>query len=134
MVLLLLQPQIDYLSLFCQALIGFWILDSVCLSCLNCEGNQLRSLPPEIGELRALTKLNLAFNMLESAAAELGQLSSLITLNLSHNKLVGLFSQIGGLRSLSDLNLSHNQLETLPDSMADIKVSPPLSHFLKEIN
>jgi Leucine-rich repeat (LRR) protein len=85
-------------------------------------GNQIRSLPAEIGHLKSLTRLNVGFNKLESIPAEMAQCSSLTSLNISHNNLIVLFAEIGRLSSLSDLDISYNKLETLPDTLADLKV------------
>ena len=50
-------------------------------------GNQLRSLPAEIGQLTSLQELYLYGNQLTSFPAEIGQLTSLLQLDLRGNQL-----------------------------------------------
>ena len=44
------------------------------------SGNQLTTLPPEIGQLTALTRLNLFDNQLTTLPPEIGQLTALTEL------------------------------------------------------
>jgi leucine-rich repeat protein SHOC2 len=55
---------------------------------LNLKGNQLSSLPVEIGQLTALVQLLVSDNQLTSLPAEIGQLASLETLNF-YGKFAG---------------------------------------------
>ena len=54
---------------------------------MNLRGNQLTSLPAEIGQLASLTWLDLSGNQLTSLPAEIGQLTSLTYLNHGKNQL-----------------------------------------------
>ena len=47
------------------------------LEMLVLGGNQLTSVPAEIGQLTSLTELDLDYNQLTSVPAEIGQLTSL---------------------------------------------------------
>ena len=74
----------------------------------------LSQLPPEIGQLTALTKLDLARNQLITLPPEIGRLTALMTLYLFDNQLSTLPSEIGQLRALRVLDLYGNQLSVLP--------------------
>ena len=78
------------------------------------EGNQLTSLPAEIGQLTSLRKLDLSRNQLTSLPAEIWQLTSLEELYLKGNQLTSLPAEIGQLTSLETLALTANQLTSLP--------------------
>ena len=63
-------------------------------------GNQLTSVPAEIGQLASLTSLNLESNQLTSLPAEIGQLTSEEWLCLDENELTSMPAEIGQLTSL----------------------------------
>jgi Leucine-rich repeat (LRR) protein len=77
-------------------------------------GNQLNTLPPEIGRLTRLQGLYLASNQLNALPAEIGRLTRLQDLDLSENQLTTLPAQIGRLTRLQELDLSTNLLSFLP--------------------
>ena len=72
-------------------------------------GNQLTSLPVEIGKLASLEFLYLDRNKLLSLPTEIGQLVSLGCLDLQRNPLTRLPIEIGKLTSLSTLRLQSNK-------------------------
>ena len=74
---------------------------------LDLEDNNLKSLPPEIGQLTKLTKLYLGENELTSLPPEFGQLTNLTTLYLRGNKIPSEF-KIGEyeVRTLSKKRIS----------------------------
>ena len=74
----------------------------------------LSRLPPEIGQLTALTQLHLFDNALSSLPPQIGQLMALTGLNLSGNQLSSLPPEIGQLTALTELYLGDNQLSSLP--------------------
>ena len=84
----------------------------------------LTRLPPEIGQLTALTQLRLYNNQLSSLPPELGQLTALTQLVLISNQLSSLPPEIGQLTALTWLYLGNNQLSSLPDWL-----NPSLSLF-----
>ena len=91
------------------------------LTLLNLGFNLLTgSIPPEIGHLTALTHLNLRCNLLTGGIPlELGNLCSLTILELRSNQLTGAIPiQLGRLKDLDCLSLSGNQLT---DQMMDFK-------------
>jgi internalin A len=83
-------------------------------------GNQLTSLPPEIGQLSALTELRLYANRLNSLPPGIGTLSALNLLDLSSNKLTALPPEIGQISALRVLFLSNNQLSTVPPEIGQL--------------
>ncbi|MFM9961971.1 MAG: COR domain-containing protein, partial [Planctomycetaceae bacterium] len=80
----------------------------------------LRTLPPEIGQLTALTELNLRFNQLSALPPEIGQLTALTKINLHSNQLSVLPPMIGQLTALRTLDLRDNQLRTLPPEFVQL--------------
>ena len=89
-----------------------WQLTS--LTTLILIGNQLTSVPAEIGQLTSLKELYLDNNRLTSVPAEIGQLTSLEELYLMDNQLTSLPAEIGRLTSLKELYLGGTQLTSLP--------------------
>ncbi|OYW77555.1 MAG: hypothetical protein B7Z37_03775 [Verrucomicrobia bacterium 12-59-8] len=81
---------------------------------LHLSGLGLTTLPPEIGQLTALTSINLTSNYLSALPPEIGQLTSLTTLFLGNNQLIALPPEIGQLTSLTSLYLHGSQLSALP--------------------
>ena len=62
------------------------------------KGNQLTSVPAEIGQLTSLEVLHLIDNQLRSVPAEIGQLASLTVLHLSGNQLTYVSAAIRDLQ------------------------------------
>eukprot|EP00752_Nemacystus_decipiens_P012229 g10841.t1 len=101
---------------------------------VNCEGravkliltlNVLRgNIPPQLGQLGALTHLDLSNNRLDgNIPPQLGQLGALESLNLADNKLDGAIPpELGDLRELQELWLSINQLTgAIPPELGDLR-------------
>ena len=95
------------------------------LTKINLSGNQLTgSIPTEIGELKALTWLTMSANQLTgSIPAELGELKALVRLGLYNNQLTGSIpAELGELKALTDLDLSNNQLTgSIPAELGELK-------------
>ena len=97
------------------------VLKSTQLNLLFLSGNQLTSVPRQIGEVKNLQWLDLYSNQLTSLPAQIGKLSNLKVLALSRNQLTSLPGQIGELKNLQTLLLSGNQLASLPVQIGELK-------------
>ena len=96
----------------------FWQLTS--LRELDLGGNQLTSVPAEIGQLASLKKLHLDHNRLTSLPAEIGRLTSLKELWLGGNHLASVPAGIGRL-SLKVLDLHINKLTSVPAKIGRLR-------------
>jgi hypothetical protein len=85
------------------------------------KGNQLKTLPPEIGNLKELRVLNLCSNSLEYLPDSIGELSNLEKIDLSNNYLSQLPATIGKLTNLQELNLTNNEFEELPCTITGLQ-------------
>ena len=90
------------------------------LTHLYLHDNQLTSLPAEILQLTSLTELCLGYNHLESLPAEIGQLASLSKLDLGDNELTSVAAELWQLTSLRTLGLRANQLTKLPAEIGQL--------------
>ncbi len=81
---------------------------------LSIELEGLESLPPEIGQLTALTSFILYANSLTALPPEIGQLTALTSLDVRANSLTALPPEIGQLAALTSLDVSFNKLTALP--------------------
>ncbi|HEV7403598.1 MAG TPA: COR domain-containing protein [Chthoniobacteraceae bacterium] len=75
---------------------------------LDLSSMGLTRVPPELGQLSALTLLYLFNNQLTAVPAELGQLSALTELSLQANRLASLPEELTNLRKLKRLYLHDN--------------------------
>ncbi len=87
---------------------------------LRLYNNQLTALPPELSQLTALTALLLDSNQLTALPPELGQLTALTRLWLDNNQLTALPPELGQLTALTQLWLSNNQLTALPPELGQL--------------
>ncbi|XP_032091027.1 leucine-rich repeat and calponin homology domain-containing protein 4 isoform X2 [Thamnophis elegans] len=87
---------------------------------LSLYHNCLRSLPPAMANLQALTHLNVSRNQISALPACLCHLP-LKVLIASNNKLSSLPEDIGSLGSLRQLDVSSNELRSLPGSMGGLE-------------
>ncbi len=84
------------------------------LSELNLFNNQLKKLPPAIGELTALEEVNLAANkLMMTTDATFASWKTVTVLNMYDNNLVK-FGSLAPCASLTELRLSGNNLEEMP--------------------
>ena len=98
---------------------------------LDLSHYRLTQLPPEITELKNLTKLSLSGNQLTQLPLEIGELENLEELDLSYNRLTQLPPEIGELKNLKILNLTRNQLTQLPPEIGELK---NLNYFYLSVN
>ncbi len=81
---------------------------------LDLRGLGLKTLPPEIGQLTALTTLDLQRNQLTTLPPEIGQLTALTELQLYQNQLTTLPPEICQLKRLKILYLHDNLALGIP--------------------
>jgi Leucine-rich repeat (LRR) protein len=90
------------------------------LQLLFLDGNQLASVPSEIGDLTDLKRLSLGDNQLTSLPTEVFSLSDLELLDIRSNQLASLPAEIGQLTSLQFLSLNANQLSSVPSEIGNL--------------
>ncbi len=89
------------------------------LHVLSISGNNLESLPDEIGEMYALKKLYCANNALAALPGTIGNLSHLYVINLNRNELQTLPVSITNLTCIRMLMVNNNRLKNLPESVKE---------------
>ncbi len=87
---------------------------------LHLSGNQLTSLPSDLGMMTKLTCIEASTNKLTSLPASIGNLNNLTHLDLRGNQLSFLPSSIDNLTNLTHLYLSGNFLQLLPDGISEM--------------
>ncbi len=102
------------------------ILALVSLRVLLITKTQIKTVPPQIKNLKNLWWLNLSDNKIETVSKEIGELKKLQTLELSNNQLYRLPPEITTLK-LKTLNLTNNYL-SFP---FDYQKSDPIVSSLK---
>lgn len=86
-------------------------------------GNQLTSVPAELGTLRKLKALNLCDNRIESLPSSFAKLTHLHSLSLHNNRLTLLPVELIKLRNLEELSLRENPL--VVRFVRDMAFNPP---------
>ena len=96
---------------------------------LDLSGNDLETLPPEIGRLQSLEKLILGKwfsggrgkgNRFTAIPQEIFQLTNLKELRIAHNQITAIQDEIANLSNLIWLYLSDNQITQIPDAIANL--------------
>lgn len=87
---------------------------------LDLIGQQLTSLPEQLGQLTGLIELILCSNQLSSLPTWIGQLTLIQILEVQNNQLKCLPTWIGQLTDLMHLSVSNNQLSSLPTSVQQL--------------
>lgn len=95
------------------------------LEILYLGGNQLSSVPVELGTLRRLRALNLCDNKIESLPSTLVKLTHLQSLSLHNNRLTILPVELVKLRNLEELSLRENPLVARFVRVTTFTCNPP---------
>ncbi|MFO7864636.1 MAG: leucine-rich repeat domain-containing protein [Salinivirgaceae bacterium] len=90
------------------------------LEIIDLSGNDLHTLPKELGQLENLRELYLQNNCLATLPDSIVQLVNLEVLDLSYNSLENLPEDFNSLKKLRVLNLNSNALTRLPDSIGNL--------------
>lgn len=85
---------------------------------LNLYHTTLKTIPTELGNLTACTRLILSENELTMLPQSIMNCKALTVLELYHNQLKTIPREISYLYNLTDLDLGFNQLDTLPITIA----------------
>jgi hypothetical protein len=115
--------RVNWLSLYDNRLAGALppeIGNLTAMTGLSLGSNQLTSLPPQIGSLTALTWLSLDRNQLTSLPLEIGNLAALTGLGMKNNLLTSLPATLGGLAKMYRIDLSNNLLTSLPTQIGSL--------------
>ncbi len=99
------------------------------LESLMLFGNEISSLPIQIGDLQNLVALNLTRNHIESLPPEIGNLVNLRFLLLYYNRINVLPTEIGNLENLIQLDLTLNGLKSIPSQIGQLKELQSLSTY-----
>lgn len=99
------------------------------LEFLNLSGNQLGSLPKEIGNLQRIRKIFCRCSRLIDLPQEIGKLQQLESIDLENNCLTTLPQNIGHLNSLKRIDLSNNHLMNLPEEIGRLTALKSLDLF-----
>lgn len=91
------------------------------LLCIDLRWNNISTLPREIyTKLPRLTHLVLECNKISIIPDEIGELTSLRSLDMEQNCISVISPKIGNLKQLEYLNLKNNELEYVPDEICQL--------------
>lgn len=94
--------------------------------------NKIRTIPPEINNLKKLKTLKINNGKLETIPSELSELISLKTIEIENNDLIELPSSLVKIRGLENVKFSKNNFENIPPEIAN-KTLEAIRNFFKEI-
>ena len=103
------------------------------LSSLDLDGNSFSNLPPEIGNLINLSYLDLSNNQFSVIPSEISQLSSIRNLNVASNQLSELPPEIAKLQNLTELNIEDNPLVSPPPEIVDQGTEAILAYLREQL-
>jgi hypothetical protein len=87
------------------------------LTYLDLSGNQITSIPAEIGTFLSLEELRMSSNMLQELPVQIGELINLRVLSISENQIAEFPAELGTLNSLQNLDAYGNPFQCLPRSV-----------------
>ena len=89
------------------------------LEVLEMDGNNLETIPPSVGDLRALRELNISNNSIRNIPNTIKNVFSIERIDASSNHISSL-PNLSTLQLLRDLQLKGNQLYELPESLPNL--------------
>lgn len=98
---------------------------------IRLDGNEIKSIPSSIGQLRQLQILRIRNNKIDFLPKEIGNLKALTQILLTNNLISAIPKEIGGLISLKDLRIENNQLTELPEEIGNLS---NLTHLFLDNN
>ena len=85
------------------------------------DGTNIKTIPPEIGELKNLKILIITGNKeLPSIPPEIGNLDSLLTLDISNNEITAIPPEIGNCKKIYAFEFIANKITRIPDEICDM--------------
>ena len=103
---------------------------------LNFSNNQIQVIPNSISNLKKLKKLNFKFNHLKEISEYLPFCTELEEIDFSNNLIQSIPNQLSNLKKLKKMNLDNNKLTDIPQlNLLDCKVTiqnNPLNFHLKK--
>lgn len=94
--------------------------------------NKIKEIPPQISNIKRLSKLNLENNEIEKISEELSSLPRLKTLNLANNQIKELSEKIANMEGLIELNISNNPFDMLPPEIVARGIES-IRNFFREL-
>lgn len=88
---------------------------------LNLSGNSISEIPPEVAKLVYLYKLEIRDNKLTKVPAEIATLPNLRTLYLDGNAITALPEELGTMENLNELTIGNNTLTAFPKNITGLK-------------
>ncbi|MEK7183971.1 MAG: leucine-rich repeat domain-containing protein [Patescibacteria group bacterium] len=86
------------------------------------SGNNIKTLPSEMGRMTNLVTLKIDHNLLDgNLIGEVRLMSKLKILDVSSNNMTGIPAEIGQLNKLEILNYSDNKITNLPDELSKLR-------------
>ena len=85
---------------------------------LDLSENDIRVIPPKIGQLTNLQRLDLTTNHIQIIPPEIGQLTNLRHIDFENNKIQIIPPEIGQLTNLKTLSIGANWIEIIPSSIS----------------
>ena len=96
------------------------ILNNTGLTKLDLSGNDIESLPSEIGKLKKLQELYIIDSGLRALPGEIRMFTDLRILDVHDNELTGIPAEIGQLPKIEKIDFSGNQITALPNEIYNL--------------